>query len=459
MERKGGFSGNTNMNGIVTNFSLSLKTIKDLDPLLEEIRESKIVLLGEASHGTHEYYQWRVEISKRLIKEKDFNFIAVEGDWPDCYKVNRYVKGYSDAGSRAYEVLLSFNRWPTWMWANVEMVYFIEWLREFNLHRPEHKKVGFYGLDVYSLWDSLDAVINYLQEVAPEEVENAKKAYRCFEPFAQDVERYALTTAFIPGSCEKEVVKMLVALRKQLTLYQDRGKEKLFNAEQNAQVVVNAEKYYRTMLRGDVQSWNIRDEHMVQTLERLLDFYEDLLEKRSKSDNDRAGMWPRKAKGIVWAHNTHLGDARATDMKDTGTINLGQLVREKHGQNIVFSVGFGSYQGSVIASREWGSEMKKMSVPKAEEGSWEDLFHKIGKKDQLVLWKKEKLGGELLKPRGLRAIGVVYHPEHESGNYVPTVLPEAFDAFIYLEKTKALSPLHMKGARDKDFPETFPYAV
>lgn len=437
----------------------SLKNTKDLDRLLEQIGDSKIVLLGEASHGTHEYYQWRVEISKRLIEEKGFNFIAVEGDWPDCYKVNKYVKGYPDAGPRAYEVLLSFNRWPTWMWANIEMVYFVEWLKQLNSERPEHKKVGFYGLDVYSLWDSLDEIVSYLQKVDPRAVESAKKAYECFEPFAQDVERYALTTAFVPGSCEKEVVKMLVSLRKQLTLYKDKGKEELFNAEQNVQVVVNAEKYYRTMLRGDAQSWNIRDAAMVQTLERLFDLYEDILEKRSKpSDFERSDMWPRRAKGIVWAHNTHLGDARATDMKDTGMVNLGQLVRQKHGK-IVFSVGQGAYEGSVIASREWGSQMKKMSVPKVIKGSWEDLFHQTGKDDQLILWKKPELIKEMLQSRGLRAIGVVYHPEHESSNYVPTVLPEAFDAFLYFEKTEALRPLHLKIKGDRDFPETFPDAV
>lgn len=434
------------------------KTAKDLDPLIEQIGDSKIVLLGEASHGTHEYYRWRAEISKRLVEEKGFNFIAVEGDWPDCYKVNRYIKGYPDAGPRAYEVLFSFNRWPTWMWANVEMVYFIEWLREFNLKRSNHKKIGFYGLDVYSLWESLEVVINYLQKIAPEEVKNAKKAYQCFEPFGEDVQRYALTTALVPGSCEKEVVKMLTSIRKQLTSYKDGSREELFNAEQNAQVVVNAEKYYRTMLRGDAKSWNIRDEAMTQTLERLLDLHEDLLEEQSKSDFERADMWPRKAKCIVWAHNTHVSDARATDMKDMGMVNLGELMREKHGR-VVFSLGFGSYQGSVIASREWGEPMKKMEVPKAMEGSWEDLFHEAGKHDQLILWKRSDLLREVLESRGLRAIGVVYHPEHELGNYVPTILPEAFDTFIYLEKTKALSPLHMKEVQNKDFPQDFPFSV
>lgn len=465
MERKRRFFGNTNMNSknpyLSQQFSrplFPLKTTKDLDPLLEHINKSKLVLLGEASHGTHEYYQWRIEISKRLIEEKDFNFIAVEGDWPDCYKVNRYVKGYPGSGPRAYGVLFSFNRWPSWIWANAEMVYFIEWLREFNLKRPERKKVGFYGLDIYSLWESLDAVMGYLQKVNPEEVENAKKAYQCFEPFGEDVEKYALTTALIPGSCEKEVVKMLISLRKQLTLYKDKGEEELFNAEQNAQVVVNAEKYYRTMLAGSAESWNIRDEHMVQTLERLLDFYEDLLERKTKSDFARADMWPGKAKGIVWAHNTHLGDARATDMKDTGMVNLGQLVRQKHG-SVVFSIGQGSYQGSVIASREWGSEMKKMKVPKAIKGSFEDMIHQVDNYDQLILLRKPRLAKELLQSRGLRAIGVVYHPEHESGNYVPTILPKAFDAFLYFEKTEALRPLHLKLKRDKDFPETFPSAV
>ncbi|RJP47330.1 MAG: erythromycin esterase family protein [Armatimonadetes bacterium] len=444
----------------IQSLSSPLKNTKDIDPLLEQIGKSKIVLLGEASHGTHEYYQLRVEISKRLIIEKGFNFIAVEGDWPDCYKINQYVKGFTDAGPRAYEVLFSFNRWPTWMWANVEMVYFIEWLREFNLQRPKDKKVGFYGLDVYSLWESLNVISGYLQKVDLQAAESIEKAYRCFEPFSQDVQQYALTTAFVPGSCEKEVVEMLVSLRKQLTLLKNESREELFNVEQNAQVVINAEKYYRTMLKGDVSSWNIRDEAMTQTLERLLDFHEDLLEKKLKPlDFERAGMWPKRAKGIVWAHNTHLGDARATDMKETKMINLGELIKKKHGQDVVYSVGFSSYQGSVIASDEWGALMKRKKVDPARKGSWEDLFHQIDKENRLVMWRDVKLSREMLLRRGLRAIGVVYHPEHESGNYIPTILPEAFDAFIYLEKTKALSPLHMKGVRDKDFPETFPFSV
>lgn len=410
--------------------------INDLNPLIEQIGESKIVLLGEASHGTNEYYVLRKEVSKRLITQKGFNFIAVEADWPECYQVNRYIKGFKDAGKNAYEVLFSFNRWPTWMWANWEMVELIEWLKEHNQNLPKEKQVGFYGLDVYSLWESLNVILGYLQVIDPQAVPEAKKAYLCFEPYAKDVTQYALTANMVPGKCQKDVIEMLVALRKQLTLYKDQGTEELFNAEQNALIVVNAEKYYRTMLRGDVISWNLRDEHMVQTLERLLDLYEDLLEKKLKSkDIDKVGLGPNRAKGVVWAHNTHLGDARATDMKLTETINVGQLVREKYGKETVFTIGFGSYQGSVIAADEWGSVMKRKIVPPARAGSWEDYFHQMGKEDQLVLFKDSKEAAQFLQNLDLRAIGVVYHPNFESGNFMQTVLAQAYDAFIYLENT------------------------
>jgi len=244
----------------------------DLDPLLTLIGDGRYALLGEASHGTSEYYTWRAALSKRLVEEKGFSFIAVEGDWPDCYRVNRYVKGHADSGDSAREVLHAFDRWPTWMWANEEVVLLAEWLRGHNEGLPQGEKVGFYGLDVYSLWDSMESIIEYLERVDPGAVEAARRAYGCFEPYGGDAQRYARATAFVPTSCEDEVVGVLSELRERIPEYRD-GPEARFAAEQNALVVKNAEAYYRTMVRGGVESWNVRDRHMTETLGRLMEHH------------------------------------------------------------------------------------------------------------------------------------------------------------------------------------------
>ncbi len=269
---------------------------------------------------TSEFYQWRSEISKRLIKEKGFSFIAVEGDWPDCYKVNKYVKGISDAYKTANELLHSFNRWPTWMWANTEMVELVEWLKGYNkgVIHDEDQNVGFYGLDLYSLWESMEEIIHNLKRVDPLLLQDAIKAYNCFEPYNKEVEAYSRATAFVPKNCEKEVIDMLVALKNKHALHSKNheNKEEYFNAEQNAITVKDAENYYRTMIRGDVNSWNLRDTHMMDTLERLVTFHVN-------------GNSKNRSKAIVWAHNTHIGDARFTDMSPSGMTNIGQLVRER----------------------------------------------------------------------------------------------------------------------------------
>ena len=344
---------------------------KDLNALLECIGDSRYVLLGEASHGTSEFYMWRAEITKRLVSEKGFSFIAVEGDWPDCYRVNRYAKGMENSGSSAYEVLHAFSRWPTWMWANKEIVDLIEWLKSHNnkVIEKEDKKVGFYGLDVYSLWESLDAVIQYLKKNYPDAMKSAIEAYRCFEPYGRDVEDYARATAFIPESCEDEVAEMLMEIRHKAGgedddgCFKADGREAHFNAEQNAVVAKNAELYYRTMMKGGAASWNVRDHHMMNTLERLMKFH--------GSD----------AKSIVWAHNTHIGDARATDMARAKMVNLGQLAREQAGRESVVLVGFGTYKGSVIASKTWGEPMERMQVPSAIDGSWDSFLHSLDDND------------------------------------------------------------------------------
>jgi erythromycin esterase-like protein len=428
---------------MVRSISRPLRSPDDLDALLERIGGARHVLLGEASHGTHEYYTWRDAFSRRLIEEKGFSFIAVEGDWPDCYRVNRYVKGSADSGDSARDVLHNFERWPTWMWANEEVVELAEWLRRHNDGLPEDRKVGFYGLDVYSLWDSLYAVLSYLQRTDPSALPAAWAALRCFEPYGEDVQQYARVTRFVPNWCEDEVVALLRELRRKAPAYEAHDREAYFVAEQNALVLRNAEAYYRAMVRGGPESWNVRDRHMAETLERLT-----------------LAHGPA-AKGIVWEHNTHIGDARFTDMADDGMVNLGQLARERDGGEGVVLVGFGSYGGSVLAGKRWDAPMERMPVPPAREGSWEEVLHRAGATDKLLLLAETGQASGWLEPRGHRAIGVVYHPEYEGyGNYVPTVLPRRYDAFLYLDTTEALRPLpQVKGRAEGEVPETYPWGV
>jgi erythromycin esterase-like protein len=425
---------------IVRDLHQPLRSGDDLDPLIERIGAAHYVLLGEASHGTSEFYTWRSSITKRLILEKGFTLIAVEGDWPDCYRVNRYVKGLRGSGGNAREVLHAFDRWPTWMWANWETVALLEWLRGHNLKLPIERRAGFYGLDVYSLWDSLHAVMSYVSRDG-QALQAARAALDCFEPFGQNAITYARATAMIPHSCEFEVGSMLAELRSSAPRYLDDGQESYFDADQNALIVKNAEHYYRTMIRANEESWNIRDRHMVETLERLMSFH-----------------GPR-TKAVVWEHNTHVGDARATDMATAGMVNVGQLVREAHRSDDVVIVGFGSHRGSVIAGANWDAPMERMRVPPAQDASWEDVFHCTQCGDQWVLL--DSAGPDILhEPRGHRAIGVVYDPDGErAGNYVPTILPRRYDAFLFVEESRALHPLHLEPHAGHDPPETYPWSV
>lgn len=413
----------------------------DFDSLLEMVGESRYVLIGEATHGTSDFYRWRAELSKRLIVDLGFSFVAVEGDWPDCYEINRFVKEYPDSETSAYAVLHNFSRWPTWMWANREVLEFITWLREHNERLPSETMAGFYGLDVYSLYESMTEVVQYLERIDPEAARAARRAYACFEPYAGDVQEYARATALVPTSCEDEAVSILAALRRKAPEYAADGREAYFNAEQNALVARGAELYYRTMVRGGPASWNVRDHHMVDTLERLMRFHGPL------------------ARGIVWEHNTHVGDARFTDMARVGMVNVGQLVRQRHGEEGVVLVGFGSHRGTVIAAEEWGFPMQRMLVPEARADSFEGVMHRSGVPEFILLFDGSEEGGipGLDTVRGHRAIGVVYEPTHERwGNYVPTLLPRRYDAFIFLDHTEALDPLHMPVHIGSEPPETYP---
>ena len=422
--------------------STSLENDEDLDPLIERIGDAKYVLVGEASHGTHEYYTWRMRLTQRLIKEKNFSFVAVEGDWPDCYRINRYAKGYQNSDKDEYDVLRAFNRWPTWMWANWEMVAFVKWLKDFNKNLSSENRIGFYGLDVYSFRESMQQIMSYLEKNDPDALKTAQQVIRCFEPFGDNEGiLYAKASTLVPELCEDEVLKMLTEIMKKLPNYNS-DRENVFSTEQNAYIALNAEKYYRAMILGGPQSWNIRDRHMVSTLKRLMKYH------------------GKKAKTIVWEHNTHIGDARATPMVTEGMVNVGQLVKEEYATDGVVTVGFGSYKGSVIAGRSWGAETRKMTVPEAKIKSWEHLFHEAANGENRLLIMNKVIGQACVSGHiDHRAIGVVYNPEYEkSGNYVPSILPMRYDAFIFLDESNALHPLNLSADRSQ-IPDSFPFGV
>ncbi len=395
-------------------------TVDDLNPLIEEIGDATIVLLGESSHGTSEYYSIRAELSKKLIEEKGFDFIAVEGDWPACSEVNSYIKSYMEKES-AFQVLEGYKRWPTWMWANEEIADLVEWLKDYN--QKNKSNIGFYGIDVYSLYESIDEIIHYLRETEPKgaDLELAKKAFTCFEPYNRQEQQYAIASAFYSGDCVDHVAKLLASIRTNEKQYHSKNEQDL-NLRMNALAAFDAENYYRTMVRSDAESWNVRDRHMVKALNEIRNYY------------------GKDSKVIVWEHNTHVGDASATDMKEEGMINVGQLVREENNPEDVYVIGFGTNQGTVVAADEWGVNLERMVVPKAQSGSWENLMHQAGAYNQYISFKNNR---EMFQHRiGHRAIGVVYNPAYESyGNYVPSIMGNRYDAFIYVDKTTALHPI------------------
>ncbi|CAM4402984.1 erythromycin esterase family protein [Paenibacillus tarimensis] len=395
----------------------------DLNELVEQAGDASVVLLGEASHGTSEFYTMRAELTKRLIERKGFRIVAVEGDWPACYEVNRYIKGYGQAAESAEQALRAFTRWPTWMWANREIAELTRWLHSFNESRAGMDKAGFYGLDVYSLWESLDEILGYLKRTGSPDLEQARRAFDCFEPYRRDEQTYGVSASFFrEDSCEQEVVDLLNRMRAERHQQEEQGDEQALSAEINALVAVNAEQYYKAMVKGGPESWNIRDQHMTETLDILLRQYGG------------------GAKAIVWEHNTHIGDARATDMAAEGMVNVGQLAREAYGMDDVFAIGFGTYEGTVIAGKQWGSPMERVTVPAALKGSWEEAMHNAGAFDKwLMLRGRDDVYGTVIPHR---AIGVVYDPRYERyGNYVPSVMSERYDAFIHVERSKALEPL------------------
>ncbi|MBS4179163.1 erythromycin esterase family protein [Lederbergia citrea] len=413
-----------NLDKAVKSNAIPIETNADLTQIIDAIGDAKIVLLGEASHGTSEFYSVRAALSKMLIEEKGFSIIGVEGDWPSSQQVNRYIKGFGEEKKDPKHVLTAFNRWPTWMWANEDIADFVEWLKSYNIERDNKQKVGFYGIDVYSLWESMEEVLLYLSRSKQEgvDLDLARKAFSCFEPFNRRPENYAISTMNFSDVCIDEVSKLLAAIRSHEDNYTG-DEETDLNLKVNALVTRNAEKYYRAMVQNDTLSWNIRDQHMVEVINELINYH------------------GKERKIIIWEHNTHIGDASATDMKNEGMINVGQILREQNNQQDVYAVGFGTHRGTVIAAEEWGTPFKIMDVPPARTNSWEDVLHNTGAFDKLFIFTDENrhLFNDWI---GHRAIGVVYHPEYEAyGNYVPSKIGNRYDAFIYIDQTKALVPL------------------
>jgi erythromycin esterase-like protein len=426
-------------------------TARDYDPLLDLIGDARFVLLGEASHGTHEFYKARAEITKRLIREKGFSLVAWEADWPDALRVNRYIRGHS-ADQDAAEALGDFERFPVWMWRNADVVDFVGWLRGHNDDLPSGQlKAGVYGLDLYSLHRSIDSVIRYLDKANPQAAQEARRRYGCFEDFGDDPQIYGmLASRDRTSSCENEVVEQLLELQRHAADFLSRdgrmAADELFFAEQNARVAKNAEHYYRAMFHGRPSTWNLRDTHMMDTLDNLM------------AHLQQHGEHP---KAIILAYNSHLGDARATDMSKRGELNVGQLVRERHPDEAVL-IGFSTHSGTVTAAADWGEPAERKRVRPGMTDGYEELFHQVDKPAFLLTMRDHRpLHRVLARPRLERAIGVIYRPETERwSHYFHAHLSEQFDAVIHFDQTRAVEPLERTSQWERgELPETFPSGV
>ncbi len=425
----------------------------DYDELLGLVGDARFVLLGEASHGTHEFYEERARITQRLVREKGFTAVAVEADWPDSWRVNRYVRGRG-ADRDAHAALSGFRRFPAWMWRNSDVLRFVEWLRAHNADAAPARRAGFYGLDLYSLFTSIDEVLRYLDQVDPAAAAQARKRYDCFDQYGDDCERYAEAAGFgLSPSCESGVLAQLMALQDRAGEYLRRGAAAdtddavaaFFHARQNARLVVDAEAYYRTMFHGRVSSWNLRDLHMADTLDALADFL-----------TARQGQ---PAKVVVWAHNSHIGDARATEVSAHGEWNLGQLARERHG-SAVRLIGFSTYEGWVTAASNWGGPAERKRVRQGLPGSIEAALHDTGI-ERFLLATQGPVAAALAEYRPTRAIGVIYRPHTErQSHYFGSIAARQFDAILHFDNTTAVEPLELATSLAAgDLPETFPEGV
>ena len=418
----------------------------DLDALLDRIGDARVVLLGEATHGTSEFYRMRARITRELVERKGFRIVAVEADWPDAGRIDGYIR-HREAAPPAER---PFTRFPTWMWVNEEVSELVSWLRDWNESRSPEDRVGFHGLDLYSLYASIGEVLRYLDEVDPEAATVARHRYGCLTPWQADAATYGravLTDRY--RSCEEDVAAALRdLLRKRLEYQRELDGGRYFDAEQNARVVANAERYYRIMYYGGRQSWNLRDQHMFDTLQSLL---------AHRGDDARA---------IVWAHNSHLGNAAATEMSARGEHNVGQLCREAFG-DAAYLVGFGTHAGTVAAAHNWGDEVEIMDVRPSHERSYERLCHDAGVPTFLLPLRigasqhaeHPRLIRTLEEERLERAIGVIYRPATElQSHYFHASLPRQFDEYIWFDHSEAVTPLSWETAPE-EVPETYPFGV
>src|SRR5687768_2805920 len=416
----------------------------DMRVAVDFVGDAELALLGESSHGTHEFYASRANITRQLVVESGFRGVVVEADWPDAYRVNRYVRHEGNDAS-AIQALEDFKGFPTWMWRNTDVVAFIEWLRDHNDGLPDEQRVGFYGMDLYALHASMRAVLGYLEKADAGAARRARERYGCFDRYGEDPQAYAYAERFGLETCEDAVVDVLMELRRHAASAPVLERDGFFFAEQNARLVKNAEEYYRTMFRGGAQSWNLRDQHMAGTIEAL---------RHHLSESGRP------AKLAVWAHNSHLGDARATQMGQRGELNVGQLMRERFPGKTSL-IGYTTAHGTVTAASDWDEPLELKRVRPALPDSYERLFHEIATPRFFLPLVDEPVRHLLMKPRLERAIGVIYRPETErQSHYFQASLPSQFDAVLHFDHTSAVRPLELTAQWAlPEVPETFPTGV
>jgi erythromycin esterase len=407
--------------GFVEKNAVPLTSFEDFHPFLKTAGSKKLVLLGEASHGTSEYYTWRADISKYLIRTKGFKFIAVEADWPSAYAINRYVKNLPGAAETAEKAMEAFVRWPHWMWKNKETLDLVEWLREYNDRLPMEKRVGFYGVDLQNKRKSIQAVLRILEHEDESLYRFALENYGCLTGF-DSREEYLRNILRTGENCSQQIERVYGKISTNLERI---SPHEQFNLYHNARLIVHAEQNARANLDQGPASWNIRASHFQYTAQALLDHY---------------GKTDKNVSGIVWAHNTHIGDARATTMARSGMVNIGQLARSKYGSENVLAVGFGSYTGELLAGRHWGAVQERMSLPEAPFGTWESIAKNAGH-DLFAISFENAPSTLKTTVIGHRAVGVTYAPEHDSRNYVPTRMAERYDIFLFFRETSGLSPL------------------
>ncbi len=435
--------GNTSLVELLSRRTRPYGDEPSMAELARELSQARLVFIGEATHGTHEFYSFRAQLTQTLIRDHGFCALAIEGDWPASTRVRRYVRRQG-LDRNAREALQGFARWPRWMWANEDVALFVSWLRKHNEGLSKRKQCGIYGLDVYSLFESLDAVLITLDRLDPRWARSARQRYACFSPFGHDEKAYVRSLEHFPRGCEKEVVEVLRELLSLRLESSQADPDEIFDVQQNARVVARAESYYRTLLLGNDDAWNVRERHMMETLDAL---------ERQRFES----------KIVVWAHNTHVGDHRATSGRHAARVSLGALARERWGRENVKLVGMGTYRGSVCASYAWSGPTLDLEIPPGKPGSYEASFHEVCQKNS---WPSLSLaltdfdvGTELGEVRGHRAIGVVYDPAYEHfGNYVPTTLARRYDHFIFIDETRALRPFEEE-VNTEAFPETWPLGV